>query len=56
MKCYFCGKEAKVRGSMGDFCMECYKEKFPDYTLTDGPSFDESGLKFMGKKGGKKRD
>lgn len=27
MKCVFCGKEAKVRGSMGDFCMECFEEK-----------------------------
>ncbi|NHJ22754.1 MAG: hypothetical protein EAX91_17555 [Candidatus Lokiarchaeota archaeon] len=50
-KCIFCGKEAKVRGSMGDFCMECYKERFQDnYTLTDAPSFDDSGLKIMARK------
>ncbi len=56
MKCYFCGKPGKVRGSMGDFCMECFKEKFPDYGLTDGPEFDDSGLKFMGKKKRRKND
>ncbi|MFX1364145.1 MAG: hypothetical protein ACFFCE_15340 [Promethearchaeota archaeon] len=51
MKCIFCGKEAKIRGSMGDFCMECYKERFQEnYILTEGPSFDDSGLKFMAKK------
>ena len=51
MKCVFCGKEAKVRGSMGDFCMECFEEKFQtNYVLTNGPEFDESGLKFMGRK------
>lgn len=51
LKCMFCGKEAKVRGSMGDFCMECFEEKFKDnYVLVDGPSFEEPGLKFMAPK------
>ncbi|MFX1457055.1 MAG: hypothetical protein ACFFDB_16895 [Promethearchaeota archaeon] len=51
MKCIFCGKEAKIRGSMGDFCMECYKERFQEnYILTGGPGLDDSGLKFMAKK------
>lgn len=36
---------------MGDFCMECFEEKFQEnYSLTEGPKFDESGLKFMGRK------
>lgn len=53
MKCIFCGKPSKVRGSMGDFCMECYEERFKEnYNLTDGPSFDDSGLKFMASKSG----
>ena len=51
--CTFCGKEAKIRASMGDLCMECYKEHFPepsDYDLIDGPDFDHSGLKYLGRK------
>lgn len=56
LKCMFCGKEAKVRGSMGDFCMECFEDKFKDnYVLVDGPSFEESDLKFMAPKSGSRK-
>ena len=51
LKCMFCGAEAKVRGSMGDFCLDCYEKKFKDnYSLVDGPRFDNSGLKFLARK------
>ena len=47
----FCGKEAKVRGSMGDYCMDCYEERFKEnYTLTDGPKSNDSGLRYLARK------